>query len=159
MGRDTRLPRVRCVSNYQLHHDGGGFQPGRCEWRPNLWESSWCSSSRRASTPRASFCEGFAAAGGPSDELHLWPGPGAHEGRCSTRYPASGCPQYSTSALGSHKPGLNVHAGHDDMMSVPIAAGACFSPATAGSRRLCLDLAACGRASPTHRSLNVRTAS
>ena len=97
---------------------------------------------------------------GPGHQLHLRPGAGPHEGGLYTisgkRLPV--VMNIGARALTSQ--GLNVHAGHDDVMSVADCGwGMIFARNAAGGRRLLPDLPPRRRGHPDARSSTSRTGS
>ena len=98
---------------------GGGFNAGRHERRARTCGAiSSCSSSRRASTRPRSFCEGFAVAGGRVTNFTSGQGLVLMK---EVLYTISGKRLPVVMNIGARaltSQGLNVHAGHDDVMSV-----------------------------------------
>src|SRR5579862_145677 len=97
---------------------GGGFNAAVMNGRPNLWGEQLVFFEPESEHSAASFCEGFAAAGGRVTNFTSGQGLVLMK---EVLYTISGkrlpvVMNIGARALTSHS--LNVHAGHDDLMSV-----------------------------------------
>src|SRR5262249_14518572 len=97
---------------------GGGFNAAVQNGRPNLWGDQLIFMEPESEHSAASFCEGFALAGGRGTNFTSGQGLGLMKEDLYTisgkRLP--GVFNICARALTSQS--LNVHAGHDDLMSV-----------------------------------------
>ena len=127
---DTHITQGACA--YPITSSttmGGGFNAAVANGKKNLWGDDWRSSSRRASIGRHRLRR-VRRRRRPRHQLHLGPGPGADEGGALHDLRQAPAGRHEHRRPGADAQGLNVHAGHDDVMASPTVAGACSSPAT-----------------------------
>ncbi len=121
---------------------GGGFNQAVVNGVPNLWGDQLVFVEPESEHSSASFCEGFAASGGRVTNFTSGQGLVLMKEVLYTiagkRLPAV----FNIGARALTSQGLNVHAGHDDMMSVADCGwGMLFRPQRAGGRRFVPDFA------------------
>ena len=115
----------------QLHHHGRRLSVAVANGKRNLWGEALPFFEPESEHSAASTCEGFAVAGGRVTNFTSGQGLVLMK---EVLYTISGKRLPVVMNIGARaltSQGLNVHAGHDDVMSAsPTAAGACCSPAT-----------------------------
>ena len=139
---------------------GGGFNAAVMNGIPNLWGDQLVFIEPESEHSAATFCEGFAVAGGRVTNFTSGQGLVLMK---EVLYTISGkrLPVvFNIGARRSTSQGLNVHAGHDDVMSVADCGwGMLFAPQRAGSRRPVPDRPPRRRERRRRRSSTCRTAS
>src|SRR5688572_13785402 len=118
---------------------GGGFNQAVVNGVPNLWGDQLVFVEPESEHSSASFCEGFAASGGRVTNFTSGQGLVLMKEVLYTiagkRLPAV----FNIGARALTSQGLNVHAGHDDMMSVADCGwGMCFARNAQEAGDLCL---------------------
>ena len=138
---------------------GGGYNAAVMNGYKNLWGDPLIFVEPESEHSAATFCEGFAAAGGRVTNFTSGQGLVLMK---EVLYTISGkrlpvVMNIGARALTSHS--LNVHAGHDDLMSVAdVRLGHALRPQCPGAGDLCLICPPRGRSFARRRSSTCRTA-
>ena len=118
------------LSDHLLHHHGRRLSGRGGQRKTNLWGEELAFFEPECEHCAATTCEGFAVAGGRVTNFTSGQGLVLMK---EVLYTISGKRLPVVMNIGARaltSQALNVHAGHDDVMAWPIAAGACSSPAT-----------------------------
>ena len=139
---------------------GGGFNAAVMNGETNLWGDPLMFFEPESEHSAATVCEGFAVAGGRVTNFTSGQGLVLMK---EVLYTISGKRLPVVMNIGARaltSQGLNVHAGHDDVMSVAdVRLGHALRPQRPGGRRLLPDLPPRRRGQAARRSSTCRTAS